>query len=167
MPNTVQEQLVKQSTTKRKVQPDLNGNFVFECIFENKTLSVYSLSITTKHWKTISPNHRYAEVAIPSLSNEVYDEGMVLVFLDEFNKRVILPFVFRQQTNTATIKLTYGPERIYLNIYGKYIPSINTSFCFKVLIIQKDGIEKNPSLNWKNYNQVKKALKIREKKRLS
>jgi hypothetical protein len=164
MPKTVQEQLIKPLTVKRKVQSDLNGNFVFDCTFENKALSVYSLSIATKNWKTISLNHRYAEVVIPSLSNEIYEEGMVLVFLDEFNKRVSLPFVFRQQTNTATIRLTYGPERIYLNIYGKYIPSISSSFCFKVLIIQKSVIEKNPSLNWKSYNQIKKALKIRERR---
>ena len=163
MSNTIQKQLLKQSTIKRHVQSDLNGHFLFECVFENKALSVYSLSINTKSWKTISPNHRYVEVLIPNLSNEVYKEGKVLVFLDEFNRRVILPFVFHQQTNPVTIKLTYKPERIYLNIYGKYIPSISSSFCFKVLIIQKSAIEKNQKLNWKNYHQIKKALKIKEK----
>ncbi len=106
---------------------------------------------------------KYVTFSIPDLTSDFVDYGMVLVYLNQNGFYSPLPITAPNGTNDVLIYnyVTVGQVEIDIQLTNLQTPNTsNSNYDFKIVAVAGAVKLANSDLNWKDYNAVKKRLKI-------
>lgn len=125
---------------------------------KNNPIEIYSLTVKAKNWQTVNSTERFLDIAIPGITEEIVNDGLVMMYLSEGDKYLALPFNYYQVKSILSFQPSYEKGHIYITIFGNFILNINEYYQFKLIVVPHATVAKNKNLNWKNYDVVKKVL---------
>lgn len=133
----------------------------------NTYLQLYSFSVNAKHWRHLSTTDRFIDVSVPSITREIINEGSVHIYLSESGKNLSLPFTYYQVRRAMLFQPSYEEGHAYINILGNFILSVHTTYTFKIIVINKKGMDQFKGLNWYNYKEVETVIDLYDDRDLS
>lgn len=138
------------------------GPVVPEKLIETELAMVFSFTVNARNWKELSAFDRSIDVLIPEITDSIVKKGTVVMYLNELKKHVPLPFTYYQIRHMVCFQPSYEPGHAYINILGNFIINVNTSYTFKILVVNPKAMPIFKETDWNNYNQVITNLKISE-----
>lgn len=139
-----------------------HGSIVPEKLTETDFVQVFSFTVTARNWKEVSAFDRSIDIMIPEITDSVVKKGTVIFYLNELKKHVPLPFTYYQIRHMVCFQPSYEPGHAYINILGNFIININSSYTFKILVVNPKAMAIFKETDWNNYSQVMTHLKISE-----
>lgn len=131
-----------------------------EKLVENELAKVFSCTVNARNWKALSTFDRSIDILIPDITDTIVKQGTVLIYLNEFKKFVPLPFTYCQIRHMVCFQPSYEPGHAYINILGNFIINVNTSYTFKILVVNPEATAIFKDTDWNNYSQVIARLKV-------
>lgn len=146
----------------------------------NANVHASTVAVSSSDWIYTSGQDEYGEYHVTFTDNEItqdiVDHGMVLVYISNGSGGwQLMPIVgYTQGTSNG---LTYDLEYKYSPVYGAFsvtvwyyiltdpyfwVPVNPGAQTFKIVAVAGLSKASNPNLNWNNYDDVKRALKIQD-----
>ncbi len=141
-----------QDSYEKPQKIDVNTEYSDTC-FE-----LLRFTVNARNWKRISGTDRYVEILIPGITEEIMKGGFVIMYLHEVGKNLSLPFTYYQVRRALSFQPSYEKGRAYINVLGNFILSIHSSYTFRILIVNANGLRRFKDLNWYDYEEVKSVL---------
>ena len=130
--------------------------------YSDDYVQLLSFEVKARSWSVLSGTDRYVQVPVPAITDKIIKDGSVILYLNEADKHLSLPFTYYQVRRALSFQPSYEKGCVYVNILGNFILSIHASYTFRVLIINEEAINHFKNLNWYNYEEVKRALKLKQ-----
>ena len=125
----------------------------------NTDVQLFSFFVNPRDWRHSSHIDRQVDVLLPCITDSILKEGAVIIYLNEAGKNVSLPFTYYQIRRAMSFQPSYEKGHAYVNILGHFILSMNTSYAFKILVVNAKALKQFKDLNWYNFNAVDSILK--------
>ena len=127
--------------------------------YSNVYVQLFSFHVNPRDWQPSSSTDRQVDISLPCITDSVLKEGAVIIYLNEAGKNVSLPFTYYQVRRAMSFQPSYEKGHVYVNILGHFILSMNTSYAFKILVVNAEALKQFKDLNWYNFNAVDSVLK--------
>ncbi|MDP1799812.1 MAG: hypothetical protein Q8L81_00570 [Bacteroidota bacterium] len=103
----------------------------------------YTITVSSKNWQTVNGTERFVDIPIKEITENILNEGLVMIYLIEGDKYLALPFNYYQVRRILSFQPSFEPGHAYISIYGNFIMNVSAKYEFKLLIISKDILKKN------------------------
>jgi hypothetical protein len=144
----------------------------------NANVQAKTYTVSSSDWiYTTSPYYEYhVNLLDNDITQDIVDNGMVLVYMSNGNGGW-QPLPAIGYTTGTSGSSTYNLEYKYSPVYGAstvtvwyyivtepdyWVPGNPGSQIFKVVAASGFAKTSNPNVNWKNYEEVKRALHLRD-----
>lgn len=124
----------------------------------NAYVQLFSFHVKPRDWQLSSSTDRQVDISLPCITDSVLRGGAVIIYLNEAGKNVSLPFTYYQIRRIISFQPSYEKGHAYVNILGNFILSMNTSYAFKILVVNAKALKQFKDLNWHNFNAVDSVL---------
>ncbi len=111
-------------------------------------------------WITDPSNTKYVNLTLNSITQNIVDKGIVMVYKKSGSNYYALPrslngieYNFNFGLNFIQILLSYSDSSSF---------TINSNIIFRVVVISPSNKATNPNTNWNDYEQVKEALHLKD-----
>lgn len=151
--------LDKLKRAERNIQVE-RVNIHARAIYKNKFFNVFVVTIGARDWNLINHNGRFVSVELPETEQDREPGNPAKVFLEVSGRQVNLPFIYRQVQGSACLHAVSEGNRVYLCILGSFVPSVNFSFTFKIIVFNARVPARYKSLNWDNYSLINKIFGV-------
>ncbi len=111
----------------------------------------YSVIVSAKNWRSINYTERFVDIPIEEISENILEEGLVMVYLIEGDKYIALPFNYYQVRRILSFQPSFEPGHVYIGIYGNFIVNVSAKYEFKILVISKEILKQNKNTNWNDF----------------
>lgn len=105
-----------------------------------------------------SGNLKYVTITNNGVTQNIVNTGMVMVYQKVNNSYIALPFSNSGIDRGFSFGLNY--IQISLSAYNNTAFTISTNFTIRAVIVSSTNKMANPNINWKNYEEVKRALNL-------
>lgn len=140
---------------------DYNARIPVESKYAGAFFRLFTFTVTARQWRELSGTDRYVKVPLPDITRKIISDGAVIIYLNEADKNLSLPFTYYQVRRAMSFQPSYDEGHVYVNILGNFILNINSSYTFSVLVIDAAGLLRFKDVNWYNYNEVKRVLRFK------
>lgn len=126
--------------------------------------NVVSSSLTASAWSYVSPSWEMT-FTYPAITQNILDRGAVLVYVQQGLNYYQLPYTtYLSSTYSRTYNFVHyiGGMKVSLTDSDLTQPNNPGSLTFKVVVIAASQRMAHPNVNWKNYNEVKQVLDLKD-----
>jgi hypothetical protein len=127
--------------------------------------NVQSATFTVASWNYSSPSY-YADINYSAITSGIINSGAVLVYLSNgsggYSQLPLTIYPSSAYSETFETVTAPGLVRIYITDSDLTAPNTPGTLSFKVVVIAASARIANPDVDLSNYNEVKKAFKLKE-----
>jgi hypothetical protein len=136
----------------------INGTNGNANVIGTNTVSVPSSSWTSSGGNTVWTTTLTAS----AITQTIVDRGMVSVFFQSGSGWIALPYSNPQNHYFTVYGFALGSVQISITTESGYVLTSPGSNVFRIVVISPSNKIANPNIDWKDYNQVKEALHLRD-----
>ena len=115
-----------------------------------------SFTVNPRDWQTASSTDLFVQVSVPDITQDIVDNGMVVVYLENNGFEVALPSTSYSGNFSYTFQPSYIAGELDIDLVANQnIATPTTSYDFKIVIVSAQVRLANPNINWRDYNEVK------------
>jgi hypothetical protein len=126
----------------------------------NGNANVYGTnSVTVTSW-TATTGMYSAQIAVPDITSSVVGTGSVQVYLQYPSEWDGLPDI--SNGNITAFGFYIGVVNIYVTAVNGGVPTYPGSLTFRVVVIPSSVRMAHPNANWKNYEETKAIMNLKD-----
>jgi hypothetical protein len=126
--------------------------------------NVQSATFYVNSW-TFDTFYYYTTLNYPAITQDIINTGAVLVYSLDNNTISQLPFTFYPSANySSSVSFEASPSQVKVYVVDSDLTQPNNpgSGTFKVVVMSSRSMLANTNIDFKNYNQVKKAFNLKD-----
>ena len=124
--------------------------------------AIYAFKIKARDWQTINNVERLANISIPAITDDIIKNGMLVTYLVQGNKQVVLPFNYYQVRRILSFQANYKTGSARVSIFGNFLMNVHEYYDFNIVVISPEMLGKYNCAKWNDYEEVKRVFKIKK-----